>query len=212
MDITPMKPETMNNLIFIDTEFADVEANEWVSIGLAPFDADRASFYVERKVLPVATEFVREVVYPLLQRDQSAMPDAMASDAVRRYLNGFPQPVAIAYDHDVDWRVLLCVINHHQARELMPDLEAVDMSKLGDAYWIALDKVWEQDAERRKRRHHALVDATVQREAYISALATIRGQLLEPKKPGALQKEHAMTMPDSASDSIRTLIPSVTDG
>lgn len=207
-----MKPAPMNNLIFIDTEFADVEANEWVSIGFAPLDAKREALYVERKVLPVATEFVRQVVYPLLQRDQSAMPDAMASNAVRRYLNGFHQPVAIAFDHAVDWRVLLGVINHHQAREPMPGLEAVDMSKLGDAYWVALDKVWEQDAERRKRRHHALIDACVQREAYISALAAIRGQLLEPKKPGALHKEHAMTMPDSASDSIRTSIPSVTDG
>lgn len=179
MDVTPLKAKTMNNRIFIDTEFADIAANEWVSIGFAPFDAERECFYVERKVLPVATQFVREVVYPLLQRDQAAMPDAMAADELRRYLNAFPQPVAIAFDHPVDWKVLIDVLNNPQARAPMPDIEAVDISKLGAAYWLELDELWERDAERRKRRHHALVDATVQREAYIAAVAAINARLLE---------------------------------
>lgn len=180
MDVTPLKLETMNNRIFIDTEFADVEANEWVSIGFAPLDAERECFYVERKVLPLATQFVREVVYPLLQRDQSAMPDQMAADTLRRYLNGFPQPVAIAFDHSVDWRVLIGVINHPLAREPMPDFEAVDIGKIGAPYWLALDDIWERDVERRARRHHAQVDATVQREAYIAAIAAINARSLEP--------------------------------
>ncbi len=168
----------MQQVIFIDTEFADIEANEWISIGFAPFDAERETFYVERKVLPVATEFVREVVYPLLQRDQSAMPDEMAADAVRRYLNAFPQPVVIAFDHSVDWKVLIALLNHHQASEPMPEIEADDISKLGGVYWLLLDDRWERDAGRRKRRHHALVDATVQREAYIAAVAAIKALLL----------------------------------
>lgn len=159
----------MSTLI-LDTEFADLAATEWVSVGLVPLDGDQPSFYVERKVLPVATEFVRNVVYPLLDGGDSAMPDAMAADALRRYLNQLPQPVTIAFDASVDWPVFIGVLNHPLAREPVPEIQAIAIGLIiGSRYFEVLQRIWATD-ERRHRRHHALVDASVQRDAYLAAL------------------------------------------
>lgn len=159
----------MSTLI-LDTEFADAEATEWVSVGLVPLDAGLPSFYVERKVLPDATEFVRTVVYPLLDRGDLAMPDSMAADALRRYLNRLPPPVTIAFDASVDWPVFLGVLNHPMARESVPEIQSMAIALIiGSRYFEALQRIWVSD-ERRHRRHHALVDAGVQRDAYLAAL------------------------------------------
>ena len=65
----------MHMILFIDTEWADALANELVSLALVS-DCGRFEFYAEREPLPSAgNDFVRDVVYPLLERGERALPD-----------------------------------------------------------------------------------------------------------------------------------------
>ncbi|GGA40647.1 hypothetical protein GCM10010981_32320 [Dyella nitratireducens] len=62
-------------ILFLDTEFADSDGDELVS--LAPVSQDaRHVFYAERNPLPVdATPFVQQHVDPLLSGGNNAMDD-----------------------------------------------------------------------------------------------------------------------------------------
>lgn len=71
--------------LFIDTEWADVLARELVWLALAS-GCGQYEFYAERDPLPVEpTAFVRSVVYPLLERGTSALPDDQFTAALHEF-------------------------------------------------------------------------------------------------------------------------------
>jgi hypothetical protein len=162
-------------ILFIDTEWADVLANELVSLALVS-DCGRYEFYAERDPLPdESTEFVRTIVYPLLERGEFAMSDV---DFTRR-LHAFfgtvqraanPRRVSVAYDHRNDLDLLGIALDafdtpHSPPR---PAFEAIELAALGAPYTRAVEACFIRDPALGTRRHHALIDARVNRDAWLS--------------------------------------------
>lgn len=72
--------------VFVDIEWENETTRELVSLALVTQDG-RHRFYAERTPLPKApSTFVREVVYPLLERGPSALPDRAFSKELRVFL------------------------------------------------------------------------------------------------------------------------------
>ena len=81
---------------FLDTEWADVTGGELVSLALVNEGGDRL-FYAERANLPEApTDFVRQSVYPLLDRGDAALPDAALTTELRAFLSETDAPAVMA--------------------------------------------------------------------------------------------------------------------
>jgi hypothetical protein len=78
--------------LFLDTEFADPDARELVSLALVSEDGNQV-FYAERDPLPLfATAFVRQHVYPLLDRGRAAMYDNLFSATLCAFLERVEDP------------------------------------------------------------------------------------------------------------------------
>ena len=160
-------------ILFIDTEWADVRANELVSLALVS-DCGRLEFYAERDPLPAhPTQFVRDVVFPLLERGDRAMDDG---DFTRRLHEFFgtaqaaakPHPVTVAYDNRNDLDLLGIAIEGFNLPETppRPAFRTLDLSMLGGSFHNMVNDIFDNDAALRRRRHHALIDARVNRDAY----------------------------------------------
>lgn len=160
-------------ILFIDTEWADVRANELVSLALVS-DCGRLEFYAERDPLPAhPTQFVRDVVFPLLERGDRAMDDG---DFTRRLHEFFgaaqaaakPHPVTVAYDHRNDLDLLGIALEGFNLPETppRPAFRTLDLSMLGGSFHNMVNDIFDNDAALRRRRHHALIDARVNRDAY----------------------------------------------
>lgn len=159
--------------LFLDTEWADDDGRELVSLalvnggsyGLLTNDSAE-SFYAERDPLPLPNEFVRSVVYPRLDRGDSAMPDMAFSRALGAYIASCVNsdtkkgPIVIA-THANDFELLsvvLAIANQQPAytTELRYSESLRDAIRTQFALNPALAK----------RRHHALTDAIVLHRAY----------------------------------------------
>jgi hypothetical protein len=121
-------------------------------------------FYAERETLPEPTPWVKQVVYPRLQRDSAALPDLEMSCAIRHFLDGVDKP-CICYDADQDRD--LCT------RLLM--LTETDAATTRQLTWdkltetgAALERWWQSHPDERRMRHHALTDAKALRAAWLS--------------------------------------------
>lgn len=91
--------------LFLDTEWADTPGAALVSLGIVSADGLHV-FYAERNPLPNdATEFVCNVVYPLLERGEAAVPDAVFGHSLRHFLSRIESPAILA-DHPNDLRLL----------------------------------------------------------------------------------------------------------
>jgi hypothetical protein len=94
-------------MLFIDTEFADQTARELVSIGMVSQDG-RFEFYAERDPLPVTpSDFVRAVVYPLLDRGDRSRTDDEMSKQLHAFFDRVKEEsrhdqVLVAYDYVAD--------------------------------------------------------------------------------------------------------------
>lgn len=78
--------------LFLDCEWADIEATALVSIALVSSNGEH-TFYAERESLPVdPTPWVSLVVYPLLDRGKCAMSDTDMSRRLRTFLAGIARP------------------------------------------------------------------------------------------------------------------------
>jgi hypothetical protein len=152
--------------LFLDCEWADVTANELVSIGVASIDGER-SFYAEIDVLPSdPTPWVQAVVYPLLERGEKAMPATVMSIRLHAFLQAFERPL-ICYDFAVDRDLCEHTLQIGAAGHDLDVKEALRWQLLDDVA-PALRRWWEEHQEVAKRRHHALVDAFALRAAYLS--------------------------------------------
>lgn len=163
----------MTNL-FLDTEWADAEGSELVSLALVSEDGLHV-FYAERDPLPDTkpTDFVCYVVYPLLERGVAALSDAAMTTALRRFLANVPAPCVLA-DYQNDFNLL----RHALAGFELPDVEAAACGPIptvearllrGGLTWMVLEDWFEAHPDQAKRRHHALVDAQALRMACLAA-------------------------------------------
>jgi len=157
--------------LFLDTEFAEPAGVNLVSLALVSEDGQH-EFYVERDPLPAnPSDFVRESVYPLLERGSAALPDLELTTRLRAFLSQFPSPHILA-DHPSDLRLLRNAIDGFampasQTRwsGLMPHYESTQMDR-GDGLGAMVEFWFQADPERGARRHHALVDANALRWAW----------------------------------------------
>lgn len=161
-------------ILFIDTEWADVLASELVSLALVS-DCGRYEFYAERDPLPSApTDFVRSAVYPLLERGQYACPDPEFTRRLYAFFESIARVakhgrVTVAYDHRNDLDLLNYALDGFEepGAPARPAFNIFNLDLLGGSYDTVVEEIFEQDAELRRRRHHARIDAWVNRDAFL---------------------------------------------
>ena len=162
-------------ILFIDTEWADALANELVSLALAS-DCGRFEFYAERDPLPAKpTDFVRDAVYPLLDRGAHALSDSQFTSQLHRFFGQMqaaakPDRVIVAYDHRNDLDLLGIALEAFNLPESppRPAFGTLDLGSLGRAYADAVNECFARDPKSASRRHHALIDARINRQAYLA--------------------------------------------
>jgi hypothetical protein len=159
--------------LFLDTEWADDEGRELVSLALVPggpyglfTGAEVAPFYAERDPLPCPNAFAKSAVYPLLDRGTLAKTDADFSSSLgaylaeARHLRTSEPPVVIA-THANDFALLAGMLAiTGQVPGYRTELRFSE--SLIDLIRVAFAK----DAKLSRRRHHALVDAQVLQSVY----------------------------------------------
>lgn len=168
----------MTDYFFLDTEWADVLGSELVSLGLVSEDGQRV-FYAERDPLPDApTDFVKHVVYPLLERGVASMSDAAMTTALRAFLASVPEPYVLA-DYPNDLQLFTYVLagfdlTDDQAEACGPAPRPVltRMHRDGQTTKVLEDWFLANPAEA-ARRHHALVDAQALRMAWLAVTGRI---------------------------------------
>lgn len=161
-------------ILFIDTEWADVLACELVSLALVS-DCGRHEFYAERDPLPAhPTDFVRSVVYPLLERGDRALNDDRFTASLHTFfddmLKAAPRgKVLVAYDHRNDMALLEYALDGFESQHSpqRPPFNRFNLGLLGEEYVQMVESCFANEADLRERRHHALVDARVNRRAYL---------------------------------------------
>jgi hypothetical protein len=161
-------------ILFIDTEWADELANELVSLALVS-DCGRFEFYAERDPLPAnATEFVRQVVYPLLERRDRALSDFEFTRRLHVFFGQMqavakPERVTVAYDHRNDLDLLGIALDAFDLPDSprRPAFQELDLASLGRSYKHAVESSFLANPALAARRHHALVDARVNRDAWL---------------------------------------------
>ena len=158
--------------LFLDTEWADPAGSELVSLALITEDGVHR-FYAERDPLPeVATDFVRSVVYPLLERGRWSMTDRAMTTGLRAFLGAVNDPIVLA-DYPNDLALLQYVIagfdlSDDQAAACgpIPQLVMTRMLKEG-AMGMLVEDYFAGHPAAAARRHHALIDAEALRMAWL---------------------------------------------
>ena len=171
----PNKGAKATVILFIDTEWADQLANEVVSMALVS-DCGKYEFYAERDPLPAdATDFVRTVIFPLLERGKHALPDASFTQQLHTFFHTVqkaakPGKVTVAYDHRNDLDLFGIALEGFNLPETPPRpvFTALDLEPLGKAFQQAVEACFAKDPAIQARRHHALIDARANRDAYLS--------------------------------------------
>ncbi|MGV6492319.1 hypothetical protein ACTUVK_002168 [Stenotrophomonas rhizophila] len=136
-------------------------------------------FYREVYPLPeTPTDFVREVVYPLLDHGGAArQPIALTRD-LRSFLSCAEAPIVLA-----DFPNDLALLRHALRGFGLPDEQALSCGPTPDVVmtvmlkdgvtWKLIDAYFDAYPEARLRRHHALVDAEALRMAWLIAARRI---------------------------------------
>jgi hypothetical protein len=160
-------------ILFIDTEWADQLANELVSMALVS-DCGKFEFYAERDPLPAdATEFVTATIYPLLERGEHALDDASFTQALHTFFYtaqkaAKPGRVTVAHDHRNDLDLLGIALEAFNLPDTppRPAFDTLDLASLGASFSQNVETCFAKDRVLSTRRHHALIDARVNRDAY----------------------------------------------
>ncbi len=157
---------------FLDTEWADVLGADLISIGLISEDGSK-QFYAERDPRPQATsDFVRHVVFPLLEGGACLMSDRAMTKALRAFLADAESPRVIA-DYFNDIALLQFVLAGFELPDEqvdacgpLPDFETQLADDLG--LRMAVEGWFSSHAEHQENRHHALVDAKALRIGWLA--------------------------------------------
>jgi hypothetical protein len=158
-------------MLFIDTEFADQTARELVSIAMVSQDG-RFEFYAERDPLPVApSDFVRTVVYPLLDRGDRSLTDDEMSKQLHAFFDRVKEEcrhgqVLVAYDYVADIHLLDAALGGRDANtSARPLFNVFNLQLLGEEFNRTVERLFSCNGQTAARRHHALIDAWVNRDA-----------------------------------------------
>lgn len=157
--------------LFLDTEWADIEGRELVSMALVS-ESGASTFYAERDPLPkYPTDFVARTVYPLLQRDHHALSDQKFADSLITYLRQQVSPHVVA-DYPNDLRLFREVISWRGCNSLDTEWgNGVPCTLMcRDAVTTAhLERWFSLNPQLSRSRHHALVDANGLRMAWLAS-------------------------------------------
>ena len=157
--------------LFLDTEWADPEGQQLVSLALISEDGEHV-FYAERDPLPATpTGFVRDVVYPLLDRGRHAMDDRLFTTRLRQFFCGVDHPCVIV-DHSGDTVLLqhaLAGFNLADATSCgpIPRVETRNIAQDGTIRML-IEDWFDSHSDAKAFRHHAKVDAEALRMAYLA--------------------------------------------
>jgi len=159
--------------LFLDTEWADPQGRQLVSLALISEDGEQV-FYAERDPLPAApTGFVRDVVYPLLDRGRHAMDDRLFTTRLRRFLSGMDRPCVI-FDHGGDITLLRHALSGFELPDAkaaacgsIPRVEARNVAQDGTISML-IEDWFDSHSDAKAFRHHAKIDAEALRMAYLA--------------------------------------------
>lgn len=160
--------------LFLDTEWADTLDSELVSLALVSEDgSDR--FYAEVSPLPKRpTEWVRAVVYPLLEHGYAARQKIDFTRDLRAFLARFDEPFVL-----FDYRADGVLLDYALAGFDLPDTvlaKLPEVPKVGKTLILredvrrGIEQYFHDHPEQAGRRHHAGVDAEALRCAFAAAL------------------------------------------
>jgi hypothetical protein len=160
----------MATRLFLDTEWADLAGDELVSLALVSEDG-RLRFYAERNPLPTdPTPFVRESVYPLLDRGAASLSDQAFTAALRHFLDSVPNPL-ITFDYAHDAAMFEMALKGLGNRPLEHGNDSRVPKELlkSDLISMILEDWFIAHPLEAARRHHAMVDANALRIAWLAA-------------------------------------------
>ena len=165
-------------LFFLDTEWADQHERRLVSLALVGEDQNLV-FYAERGLLSKApTPFVRNVVYPLLQRGDVAHTNAIFGMRLREFINAALTVTAetpcIAYDYIAD---RLFFESAYWGFTRMPrcayiPVDYYDLASRHPEYLQEYERYFRSHDEAATHRHNALVDARAARYAVTASVSS----------------------------------------
>lgn len=150
--------------LFLDSEWANDALRELVSLALVSEDGEHV-FYAERDPLPtMPSSFVRETVYPLLNRGQAAMTDIVMTDALRNFLEPMGACEIFA-DAPLDFSMLSRTWN---GGDRISSEQPFHMRLAREGNLMpSVERYFELNPDQKALRHHALVDAMALRSAWI---------------------------------------------
>jgi hypothetical protein len=174
--------------VFVDTEFNSFEYQDLVSVGLVSLTG--VEHYVEIKPdvtgdegwdPKLCSQFVRDVVWPMLGPADRAMTRTQAARSIVSWLSSLgSQDVVILCDHPVDWQLLSELTKpflHHPRTGRLETCtaanESLDAPQLSARLYTpsrAAELVRSDGFSNGLRRHHALDDAKALRQAWLSGL------------------------------------------
>lgn len=161
--------------LFLDTEWADQAGHELVSLALVSEDGEHR-FYSEVATLPERpTDFVRQVVYPLLDRGCADKSPFDFTKGLRGFLAQFERPFVL-FDYRTDVTLFRYALGgfHLQVSTLLtlpPEPAVVTTLVLREDVRNGIDRYFSNNPALAHRKHHAAVDADAFRWAFIDALA-----------------------------------------
>jgi hypothetical protein len=147
--------------IFIDTEFTNFINPRLISIGLVAETGEEAYFETEYSTRE-CSDFVREVVIPLLGREPNASaPRSHLAQLLTTWLSlvrpRAGQEVAICFDYQTDWNLLVDALEHRVPQWIKPRNVTYEVGEL--LYRDFFEKSGLPE-------HHALYDARANAYAF----------------------------------------------
>jgi hypothetical protein len=140
----------------MDSEWANDALRELVSLALISEDSEHV-FYAERDPLPgMPSSFVRERVYPLLNRGQAAMTDSVMTHSLRSLLEPLGNCEIFA-DAPLEFSMLSRVRDGCDRTPPEPPFRT-RLAREGKLM-PSVERYFELNPDQRTLRHHALVDA-----------------------------------------------------
>ncbi len=154
-------------MLFLDTEWAN-DSRDLVSLALVNGDGSRV-LYVERDPLPSnPSAFVRDVVYPLLDRGSVALADPALTETVRAFVAASGTP---RIHFDLAWdKVLLGQAMSEWGRNLAGIPPFVPVLIERNDVRDEVELYFQNNPDASARRHHALVDAEALRHAFVEVV------------------------------------------
>ena len=190
--------------LFLDSEWANDALRELVSLALISEDGQYV-FYAERDPLPdMPSSFVRESVYPLLNRGQAAMTESAMTHALRSSLEPLGDCEIFA-DAQLDFSMLSRVWNGRDRTPPGPPFRT-RLAREGNLM-PSVEHHFELNPDQRALRHHALVDAMALRSAWIVENYSFDGDVGDATSHDPHYDEWLLTKVKAARADPRPSIP-----